>query len=206
MAMDETRLQHWFLTKSEKWLGTFGETFWARLFYASGIHYIPLCKIEDGGAPMMRARHENIVLPDFDAITEGWTAYVECKAKTRSIIYRKTQSERHGIDRHSWQAYGKAAAMGKKHCAIALLELYRDGDSPRWSGAALIETLQRLGPPYEGTSTQSNMVYWARSRFVELDSFSAETLLAIGQDKHWPNYKEEFTNVFLGRVRQTELF
>jgi hypothetical protein len=191
--MTEQDAQRRFQKISPERLGEFGERVWSNIFRASGIPYIPLHKIETGHAPMIQGK-DKTVLPDYECALKREAVYVDSKAKTKSVFYRKLRQERHGIDRRSWVQYIKAAALTDKKCGIALIELFRHDLT--WSGSFLIETLNNLGEPIPGTSNQRHMVYWPRKRFVDLDSWSALELLEIWQGKREAAYPVELTGVF----------
>jgi hypothetical protein len=192
MSEEERAAQEKFREAPEPWLGRFGEAFWSKVFIASKIQYIPLCKIENGGAPMMEGE-ERMILPDFDLVG---IAYVDSKVKSQSVIWRKTGQERHGIDKPNWEHYKRVAAAGRKNAGIALIELYRDTVPREWSGSLLVETLAALGEPIQGMSHQSHMLYWPRKRFVDLDSLSASELLAIANGRLRAAYPVELQGIF----------
>lgn len=202
--MTESEVRHGFLLQNGRWLGKFGEAFCANIFWASDFHYVPLYQIESGGAPMMEGR-EKIILPDFDVMTNGLTAYLDAKAKTQSIIYRNKKSERHGIDRRCWLAYGHAAKASGKPCGIAIIELFRDDSPLRWSGSLLIESLANLGVPFDGIpgTSQEHMVYWPRKRFCDLHSWSAIDLLRISKGQLEASFTYELENIFWPEKQRT---
>lgn len=201
--MDETECQKKLLTASDEFLGNFGEAVWSNIFKASGVNYVPLSKIEVGGAPMMLAKTGGTVLPDFDCAGDDWTAYVDSKCKTRNVLFRKTDQIRHGIDHKNWRQYQKVAAQFRKKCALAILELFTH--EGRWSGTLLIETLDNLGQPFGGISNQDHMVYWKRDAFTDLDSLTAMELVASSRGQAVPSFQHEFRQVFAPAV-QRELF
>lgn len=202
--MTEAEARAKFLVQEPRWLGRFGEAFCANIFRASNFHYVPLYKIDNGGAPMMEGQRR-IILPDFDVMTNGLTAYLDAKAKRQSIIYRNKKSERHGIDRRCWLSYGHAAKASGKPCGIAIIELFRDDHPLRWSGSLLIESLANLGQPFDGISNQEHMVYWPRKRFCDLQSWSAIDLLRIGNGQLEPTFTNELKHIFWP-FRQATLF
>lgn len=193
--MTEQEAQQKFLTVGEKWLGDFGERVWEHIFKASGIRYIPLHKINNGGAPMLEGK-TRIVLPDFECIMNREPVFVEVKAKTQSVIFRRQNQQRHGINYRNFKDYIEAAYESSKKCGIALIELFRDGPALQWSGSLLVESLGNLGPPIRGFSNQSHMVYWPRKRFCDLDSWSALELLKIWKGQLSAAYPVPLTGVF----------
>lgn len=187
-------------------LGRFGESLWSNIFRASRIPYIPLSKIETGFAPLLSG--PNVILPDFELIGEGWAAYVDSKAKQRSVVFRKTGQERHGIDRRNFEHYQRMALLGRKDCALAICELWSDATNS-WSGALLIETLRELSYPISGMSNQAHMVYWPRKRFVDLDSCGPLELLEIANGCRDCDLSQFLDRVFAGakpEAKQSVLF
>jgi hypothetical protein len=196
--MNEQAARGQFMKASTEWLGRFGESFWSKIFVASGVHYVPLSKIQTGRAPAIVGATRSIVLPDFDIADEsGHTAYVDSKAKLQSIIYRKANQERHGIDRRNFDAYIQAGLTFNKRCGIALLECFRERlGTLEWSGSLLVETLRNLGSPIPGTSSERHMVYWPRKVFVDLDSLDATEILNIEHGVAKRSYRHELRKVF----------
>ncbi len=184
MTEEQARIR--LMAMTEKALGNFGEAVWARVLAASGFGYIPLCKIETGGAPMIEGNHR-IVLPDFEVLATSLNVYMESKAKTTSVLWRRQRQERHGIDRRNWREYMEAATRSNKPCVMAVVELFREQKaySRDWSGSLLVETLRNLGPPIPGLPeyNQAHMVYWPRKGFHDLDSWSALELLDIAKGR-----------------------
>lgn len=206
--MTEHETQQRFLTLGKKRLGDFGEALWARVFAASGIQYIPLHKIETGGAPMLEGGDRS-VLPDFDCVMDGRSIYIDSKVKTQSIIFRRLRQERHGINRSHWRDYLKAAAASGKMCGLGIVELFRDGPSIQWSGSLLIETLGNLGVPFDSFNEDRRKVYWPRKLFCDLDSFTACELVAIKRGELKAAYPTELSRIFAAtpsRLRQTSLW
>jgi hypothetical protein len=197
--MTEQETRNRFATMTEHALGNFGEAVWARILAASGLGYIPLCNIETGRAPVIEGRNP-IVLPDFEVVDAAFNVYLESKAKTTSVLWRRQNQERHGIDRKSWVAYVKAAAVSGKPCGLGIIELFREQQAHQqtWSGSVLIETLRNLGPPIVGEPEydQRHMVYWPRKLFCDLDSWDASELLAIAKGDLLAKYPVQLSGVF----------
>lgn len=162
-------------------LGEFGETIWKRVMRASGWHYISLAEIAEGGAPLAHGTSGEIILPDLDAFCEGRNAYVEAKAKSRSVFYRNKKQERHGINERNYLHYRRISEMQKKRCAIAIVELWREAlPWNYWSGSLLIETLTSLGDAQPGEYPETpRKVYWQRKNFRHLDSFEPMDLFRL---------------------------
>lgn len=203
MTEHEAQDRLWLMGDRER--GAFGERLWSNVFRASGVPYVPLCKIETGRAPVIEGASP-IVLPDFDCIAENWTAYVDSKCKKASVLYRKRRQERHGVDRKNYLHYERAAKASGKKCAIGIVECFSEECRAQWSGSLLIETLADLGPPHAGESNQGHMVYWPRKQFRDLDSFSALELLAIHDGRKSVSFRNEFEQLFRVKLKQSELF
>lgn len=191
---------------SDKRLGDFGEAICSTVFKTAGAHVIPLSKISVGGAPAAETHNGRTTLPDFDVSLAGGTFYVDCKCKSRVVIFRKTGKRRHGIDRRSHDAYRKASEIFRKRCGLMVVELF-DDDGTSWSGALLVDRLDDLGTPYSaiaGTS-QEHMVYWDRKAFHDLRNHSPSELLEIANGRGCPCYAGDLERVFC-KVTQKEMF
>lgn len=192
------------LRLNERGLGDFGEQVLSNILRASGVRYIPLSKIDRGGAPRIEQANGFTALPDIDAAAAEWTAFVEVKCKSQSVYWRRDRQIRHGIDRVRFHDYERAAEVFKKHCAVAIVELYRE-DGVTWSGSILIERLLELGPPFDGEGPQRHMVYWRRKDFHDLDSFTPEELWDIHDGRVSRSFELELMQVF-ARKKQRDLF
>jgi hypothetical protein len=197
--MTEHEAQQRFQRHGKEWLGNFGEKLWARIFASSGIRYIPLHKIENGGAPMLEGGSNREILPDFECSADGVSVYMDSKVKTQSIIYRKMSQERHGINKRCWNGYQRTANASGKMCGLGIVELFRDGPSVTWSGSLLVETLTNLGEPIPGINGDRHKVYWPRKLFCDLDSFTACELVAIWRGEKQASYPTELMRIFSGK-------
>lgn len=144
------------------WLGKFGEDIWRWVLECSGWYYIPLANIDDGGAPMMRGNGESTILPDADICRHDRNLYVEAKAKSQSIFFRKKGKERHGINERNYRHYRRISDIRKQRCAIAVVEIQSEYEAfrLRWSGSLLIATLKDLGEPSSEHPENPPKVYW----------------------------------------------
>jgi hypothetical protein len=188
-------------------LGRLGESVWAQILAASGVHYIPLAQIDNGGAPMAIGDKSSVVLPDFDcASTDGnWRAFVEIKCKEQPVLFRMRNQLRHGIDKSKWNAYRSASDLWQKECAVALLELF-GVEKREWSGRLLVERLNNLGTPFDGFSNQEHMVYWPRKAFCDLDTLTFQEVMEIdSRSLKPPSYRAELLQIFRP-FEQRELF
>ena len=192
------------LNRDEIGKGNFGEKVIANILLASGVRYIPLAKLDNGGAPMIEAKEGKIVLPDFDCAGEDWIAFIEAKFKTQVVRWRMQNQLRHGIDRKNYRAYVQASELFQKRCMVVLIECY-DEDGQKWTGRLLAETLRDLGPPVDGMSNQSHMVYWKAKAFRDLDYFIPSELEAIHRGQTVPSYRHEFWEMMHKR-KQLGLF
>lgn len=192
-----------FRNATEDWLGKFGEALWKRVFEASGIGYIPLCDIENGRAPAAINPTSRVVVPDFDAYTDEWSAYIDSKAKKQSVLWRMNRQVRHGIDRRSYDHYVRIGAMQKKLAGLGIVECF--DHNWEWSGSLLIESLSELGEPIPGDYTQKHMCYWRRKDFRRLDSFTPGELIAIARGEKKVRFPEELYCIF-GKKRFQRTF
>lgn len=194
--MTEREAKERFRTMSHAQLGKFGEAFWKKAFVSSEMRYIPLCNIEDGGAPLAKGAN-GFILPDFEIQGRGGTAYVDSKVKSHPVLFRKTNQLRHGIDRKNWEAYKKAGIAGNKSCGLAIVELFRDEENKDWSGQLLVESFSGLGFPTVGTSTQAHMVYWSWKQFENLGLLFASELFAVVNGEMSVSFRSELESVFM---------
>lgn len=196
-----------FAEAKEDWLGRFGEAFWKRVFEASGVSYIPLCDIENGRAPAMISPTKRVVVPDFDAATDEWRAYIDSKAKKQSIEYRKARQIRHGIDARNYRQYREMGLTHKKEVGIAIIECFGH-DGFTWSGRLLVQSFKELGDPIPGDQRydQRHMVYWRQKDFADLDSLTPDELLAVAKGELKKTYCEELFDVFGKRKHQSTMF
>ena len=185
-------------------LGRFGEAVWKRVLLASGVRYIPLADIQDGGAPMAVGNGNKIILPDLDCAAQTWVAFVEAKAKTQSIEFRMKRQVRHGINESNYLQYKKAAEEYRKRCAVAIVELWH-ADFQTWSGRLLFERIDNLGQPFQEYREKPPKVYWQTKQFCDLDSFTPAELVAIANGGECPSYGHEFDLIFNRRI-QGDLF
>lgn len=192
--MNDTEAMHKFRTVDEHWLGGFGEKLWANVFRQSGFSFIPLHKIERPGAPMIEGR-EAIVLPDFELLGRNWTAYIDSKAKRRSVVFRLANETRHGIDADKWEHYQRTGALSRRNVGLAVVELFSE-TLDRWSGSLLVEAFVNLGKPIRGFSDQAHMVYWPRKRFCDIDSLSPLELVGLYNGRLERSYRSELDHIF----------
>lgn len=182
LAMDKDRM------------GRFGEAICENVMRSSGITYIPLCKLEMGGAPMAIGNGCKTVLPDFDVSCGQVLAYLDAKVKTQSVRFRNAGEVRHGIDRSKYDSYVAAGLMQRKQCGLFVVELLNE--SEQWSGSLMSQSFAGLGKPIAGFSNQSHMIYWPRSRFAQIGSFSPDELLAIARGRKAVNMKALLSTEF----------
>lgn len=164
--------------------GWFGECLWANVFACSpALHYTPLCRIEDGGAPLARGGEDSVILPDFDLVSRGFRAYVDSKYKNSAVRYRHANQLRHGIDRTNYLHYEAFSDLGRRHCFLAVFEAFKEPDDLTWSGALLLRSLAALGKAVNGMSNQEHMVYWPRAQFRCLGNLTPTQAGAARHDK-----------------------
>lgn len=206
MTAEETEFVGKLRTATEDKLGTFAETVWENIFKASGVRFIPLAKLNVGGAPKVMASGGGPVLPDFDCAGEEWAAYIDSKCKSGPIMFRKKKQWRHGIDRKNWLAYKQTAAIFNKSAGLGIIELFTDAETKSdWSGQLLVQRLTELGTPIEGESNQRHMVYWPTKFFCTLDSLTPLELRAAYRGQPSTGYSASLTRVF-APMKQGEFF
>jgi len=91
--MTESELLSGFRHMGEREKGRFGEAVFKQVFVSSGLRFIPLCDIQNGGAPMMEGA-DKVILPDFELIGNGFSAYVDAKCKGQSVLFRNRNQVR----------------------------------------------------------------------------------------------------------------
>lgn len=178
MTVSALRAEEIFLRMSAEELGDVAEGLWEKVVAACGMHYIPLHRIEDRGAPMQRG-DDGLVLPDLDISAGRHNLYADSKGKRHPVLFRLANEWRHGIEKHSWQFYDAISARNRRHCCVAIFECFRDEDNSGWSGALLINSLFQLGKPFAGHGTMASTVFWPRSRFVRAGAASAAEALGL---------------------------
>ena len=194
--MDKHEL--WFRTASSEQLGEFGESFWKSVFQSSGMRYVSLCNIAEGGAPLARG-DDKIVLPDFDTYGDDWTALIDSKVKSGPILWRKSGELRHGINKSSYQNYQRFGVLSVKRAGLAIVELFKDCDTKiRWSGSLLVESFINIEPPIDGFNEKPAKVYWPRKRLSDLDTLTAEELFLVVERKKEASYRAELCQIFSG--------
>lgn len=183
----------WKLAKStasaDQWRkGDLGEKTFRRVLAASGLSHIPLQAIACGGAPMMKGP-QSVVLPDFEVSYDYHRVYFDVKLKGGAVLYRIANEYRHGIDEHSYRHYAEMQARMRQPVCLAVLECFVDYNRPdEWSGSLLVNSFPGMGEPAQrytytqknpesGRSETTRMVYWPRSRFVEVARLRASAIL-----------------------------
>ncbi len=201
-----------FRAATPEWLGVFGERVFETVARASGCYVTPLSRIQNGGAPMMLGNGDAIVLNDLDISKNGITRHLECKAKTRSIVYRNRKQERHGINDSNYRHYMNLESQTGSKLVLGIVELWRERvdsqDELYWSGSLLIQTMANLGNPVDVSLgyERPTKAYWPRKHFSDLDSFSPRELMEICVAQNKLNCSFEFDRLLFGKNTQTELF
>lgn len=183
-------------TGDVRWLGRFGEDIWKNVLEASGWRYIALADMNGGGAPMAKHKTGKTILPDFHAARSGRDVFIDSKVKSQSKYFWTRSQERHGIDKRNHQHYLKMAEQFGKNCFIGIVELQRElsrDASPIWSGSLLLGKLGNLGVDYPDVSNGKNpseMVYWNRKEFSEVDNcLTAQELWDISTGRLVKSYE-----------------
>jgi hypothetical protein len=185
-------------------LGVWGERFWPLVFEDADLSYIPLHKICDRGAPKQRGAAETI-LPDFEVSNHRFAVYADSKVKREPAFYRHAGEIRHGIERRHWENYAAFAGMHGKSCCLALFECFKDKKSMEWSGSLLLQTLVRLGQPFDGLGSLKSMVFWPRTRFEEVGTISPNGLVDLfNRHECRPRFKERIWEVLELTVQENK--
>lgn len=161
----------WRFTNLHEPLGEFGEALWSNLLRGSGLFYIPLKDLPAINGKGPRLQGSDAILPDFH-VNGMRNAFVDSKCKSGPVMYFKANELRQGVDRKCWESYQAISEIQRQKCVLAIAEIFTRCDQQRegreWSGALLMQTLGRLGPPISGFNTMEHMVLWPRAKFVEL--------------------------------------
>lgn len=169
----------WRMTPDE--MGRFGECVWKNFISSCGFSYVPLCDIDTGvsfrGPRLIGC---DAVLPDFDITTGRRRAYMDSKCKKQYVVYRNANNEkRHGIDAKYADAYRSVQEINRQKALLGIVELFEDGNNPRFSGTLLANTLNGLGNPIPGYSNQNHMVYWPHDRFIVIAILPIDVLVRL---------------------------
>lgn len=179
---------------NQEW-GAWGEKFWERVFLDSGLNYVPLCRIDDGGAPRQKGGSE-IILPDYEVASSRFTVYVDSKAKRHPVFYQHGKEWRHGIEKRHYENYLVFSSWRRRSCCIAVFECFADECNEQWSGTLLLQTLAKLGTPFNGISTMAGTLFFPRNRFVTVGEVSPAQIIDIwkGHEAR-PIFKEKIWQV-----------
>jgi hypothetical protein len=197
------------LPRDKAAFGRVGEEICKNVLTEAGVRYYSLCDICNGGAPLLEGKGAEIA-PDFRVgINCGHYktfAYLDAKAKTGPVLWRKTNQYRHGINERNYQAYKSVAAFEQVACGIFVVELFTDENTVnKWSGTILIGSFARLGPPEYGINEPQPKVYWARKRLRVLGELSPKELGEIAHGSVVPNFGVHMQEEF-DRKEQAALF
>lgn len=168
---------YWRFKNQQIDLGKFGESLWSRLVLSCGMFYVPLKDLPAINGKGPRLQGSDTILPDFD-ISGKRRAYLDSKCKSHPVLFAKAGELRHGIDGKDVESYSAISGVNRQKCLIGVIELFRV-DEHEWSGSLLMESLGKLGDPIRGFSTQRHMVYWPRSRFIEVHQLPPDEMLRI---------------------------
>lgn len=179
MDSQDFTVVRWLRSCNPEELGAFAEDLWANIFRGGGLSYIPLCRIDDRGAPRRRG-DQDAILPDYEVSGPGLRVYVDSKAKRQPVWYNNAREWRHGIEWRHWQHYQTVSECARQHCCLAIFECFHDNEHERWSGSLLVQTLHKLQHRLflqhqrndAGHNLPPKMVYWPRKHFLELGAVS----------------------------------
>lgn len=195
MTESEARTYLWGF--DERKLGKFGEAVFKNVFASSGLGFISLCNIENGGAPMIEGQKKT-VLPDFEVVGSGWSAYLDAKCKKHVVLWRKTNQLRHGILIRNYNDYKKTGVLMRREAGVGIVELHTHEEENKWSGALLAESFRNLTNPCYGmpNTKLSDTVLWPRKQFVELTQLTALELLDLASGKFKADCRYELEQIF----------
>lgn len=194
----------WRFKNGHEPLGPFGERLWTQVFNQCGFLHVPLATlpVRNGKGPRLQGSDD--VLPDFEVTTMGidrQRVYIDSKCKSHPVFFVKGREWRHGIDKRNYQHYDAIAGMHKQKCLLGIVELFRDEENREWSGTLLVNSLGRLGVPFDGFSSLKDLVLWPRSRFYDVGRYEPSRLfgLAYGNNEALASTKKRLTDAFVIR-------
>jgi hypothetical protein len=175
----------WRFRNGHEPLGPFGERLWSKVWSDCGFFYIPLATLPALNGKGPRLQGNDTILPDFEVTNNGRRAYMDSKAKTGPVLFRKANEWRHGIDRKNFEHYETMSGINRQKCLLGIVELFSDESNPwNWSGRLLMQSLGRLGSPCKGFSTQTHMVYWPRASFSEIGQLAPLEIWNAARGQH----------------------
>lgn len=122
---------------------------------------------EDGDkAPRLQGYRIGHPVPDLDTAKEGKRRWVEVKAKSDVIFWRKTQKEQHGIDLVLLQHYQTVQVITGTPVWLVIFE--------EFTGCLIGNAVDALGEPREGTLNGRKMANWDRDKFLLIHRFGKE--------------------------------
>lgn len=195
--MTETQARGYLWGFGERRLGKFGEAVFKNVFASSGLGFISLCDIENGRAPMIEGQQKT-VLPDFEIVGGGWSAYLDAKCKKHSVLWRKTMQLRHGVLIRNYNDYKKTGILTRREAGVGIVELHTNAEENKWSGALLAESFRNLAEPFYGIpgTPLDDTVLWPRKQFVELTTMSAVELLNLANGRTKCDCRFELERIF----------
>lgn len=157
---------------------------------------------------MFEGESGKIIAPDFDAMKQGKSVYVEAKIKSQSICFRMRKQERHGINIDHFSNYVKAADESGKPVAIMLVECQRNKIEYEleWSGSLLVASIKDLRTPLKSDDIRDVKLYWPRKIFSDINSFTAVELFKLANGELTENASFELDRIFFGAPAQLNLF
>jgi len=118
----------------------------------------------DPGAPSLYIGEWKIALPDLDVVKDGKRFWIEVKAKTRPVFYRKTKQYRHGFEMSRWNSYKRIEQEMGSPVFIVVHEQAMDN--------LLVQSVKKLSSvAMRGLNIsegeQRSFVYFPRSSFFQ---------------------------------------
>lgn len=120
-----------------------------------------------GKGPCMLDNGDGLTMPDFQVHGKSIRGWVDCKAKSEAMDYRKWHRLEHGIDLSCWDAYLEIQQVTDLLVYLFVLEL-----NTRGILAADLNTLRSVGSPRNG--------YWDSRRANPNINFDRAAFALVG--------------------------
>ena len=144
--------------------GHAGEVLVSQILQRRGWYIVPSYDYsggDDDKAPRMQGEKLCYILPDLDVSREGERVWVEVKTKEEAILYRKTNTMRHGISLRHYRHYQEVEKISGCAVYLAVYEVK--------TGDVLMAKLSKLDK-HNQIHESNNMVYFPRDAFDLLET------------------------------------
>lgn len=186
-------------------MGQIGEEICLNIASEAGFKIIFLAKV-GGGGPALSLGKEKGILPDFElrCPEHRYGAYLDAKTKSGPVWARNARQLRHGIDRRNWEAYKNHGDDFGQLAGLFLCECFKSyEDLKDWSGAILVQSLEKLGEPYPELGREyPPKVYWRRNQFRALGHWSPEQWAKMALGSEIPKLESHFHATFNQREQK----